>query len=125
MRSSSNTALVVYRQSWRTHTNFVIVSPYGSIQLALWVPGESEYPTFISYLWIDESCRRQGHASALLQKAEEIAASEGRECVWLCWDKADTPREILNWYIRRGYSEVSFNSQHVLLRKELQNAAHR
>ena len=57
----------------------------------------------------------------MLDRAERIAAENGHDAVCLEWLEKDTPREILDWYCRRGYQEQEFSGKgdYVLLKKSL------
>lgn len=65
--------------------------------------------------------RRKGHAERMLERAERIATENGHDAVYLEWLEKDTPREILQWYYRRGYQEQEFSGKgdYVLLKKSL------
>lgn len=63
---------------------------------------------FIWGLWVDEPIRRQGVATRLMDRAEQIARENGHETVFLEWSIKESPIEISYWYNRRGYDEKSF-----------------
>lgn len=111
----------ISKQTWHAFTRYLITADHGSIQIEVYNEElENGCKAFIWALWVDEEYRRQGIATRLIDKAEAICRDLGQEFVWLEWDERDTPREILDWYQRRGYNEVAFSETRSLLKKRLQ-----
>lgn len=89
----------------------------GKIQLEI-LPGNTS--GYIFDLWVKPKYRRKGYATILLNEAEQQAKQFGMKSVRLYWDKEDTPEAILEWYKRKGYEEIGFDSRgHVDLEKQL------
>lgn len=95
---------------------------YASVQLELYSQGTdtSFGGTAFSYaLWVDEPYRHEKRATALLDRAEQIAKETGHKSVHLEWVKADSPEAILEWYLRRGYEVIEYGERYCLLEKTL------
>lgn len=97
------------RQTWRDYTRWLITNDWASVQLELY-PEQQEWggTAWIYGLWTDPEARLQGNAKQVLERAETIAQQAGHKSVFLEWKQADTPVEVLDWYIRRGYTERQF-----------------
>lgn len=113
------------RQTWHDFTRYLIATNGASIQLDLY-PQKMRFgewngggTAFIYALWVIEGYRKRGHATALLNKAEETAREAGHKSVFLEWASKDTPVEILEWYKRRGYCEsegvIDDNGEEIIL----------
>ena len=99
---------------------YLLMAEGGSVQLEIYPePREHGIRAYLFRLWVIEECRRQGIAKALLDKAEELARSEGVDAVYLQWDEWDTPRWMLDHYVARGYEEVAFGPNNALLKLRL------
>lgn len=70
-------------------------------------------------LCVNEEVRKQGYATALMDKAEEIARKNGHKAVYLYWSQLEAPRWVLDWYYRRGYEAVGFSKHKIELIKKL------
>lgn len=109
-------------QRWPSKTRWVITADeVGSVQLDLYDNPQGEYGVraYIYALWVEKPYRRQGRASYLLRRAEEIAKCQGHKVVYLEWSRAEAPCEICHWYERRGYEAVSFSKSYALMKKDL------
>lgn len=62
-------------------------------------------------LWVEESSRRKGVARELLNRLERLAKSNGHRSVFLEWEKVNTERWVLDWYLRRGYEVKEFGDR--------------
>lgn len=111
----------INEQRWSKTHRWVISTEEASIQLEIYPTpqGDDRVKAYIWALWVDPQHRGKGIATQLLHKAEEIAKAEGEPYVWLDWDKRDSDRYVIDWYIRQGYDEVSFGTNNSLLRKSL------
>lgn len=116
-----NRKLRINEQEWTNTHRWVISTDDASVQLEIYPKPRGEYKikAYIWALWVDASSRKKGIATALLQKAEEIATAQGEPFVWLEWDGTDSDHFVLDWYQRHGYNDVAFGAQNVLLRKTL------
>lgn len=117
-------------QRWPGKFRHIIMidSPFGSasVQLELWDEPQDwdgfKGKVFLFALWVDETLRRQGLASRLMDRAEQIARENGHEYVYLDWSIKESPNEIFEWYVRRGYDDVAFSvgeNANALMRKKL------
>ena len=99
--------LNVQKQEWYYCTRYLIHNKQGSVQLDIVKPAafRHEYTAIIWALWVVEEGRNFGLATALLEKAEEIAASLGHKVVALEFKlkRDDTPQWAFDWFKRRGY----------------------
>lgn len=115
--------ITVQMQTWREHTRVLIVADgVASVQLELWDKQQDFGGTVWLYaLWVNEDSRRKGYARALLERAEQIAKQYGHDSIHMDWKEADTPREVLQWYMRCGYNDIAFSSKgdYVMLEKKL------
>ena len=116
--------ITVYRKDWHDCTRYILATEGGSAQLD--VRGSHRFediiPEPIAYfwdLWVEESNRRQGIATALIEKAEQIAKEESFSQIVLEWEEENTPLEIFKWYERRGYDERMFGNGYSFMVKQL------
>lgn len=111
----------IQKQTWHSKTLYLLTTEGGSVQLDIYTQPQGEYgiPAFIHNLWVQPYCRKEGKAKELLDKAETIAHNRGVSAVYLEWEVADTPRWMLDHYIRRGYEELEFGDGYALLKKSL------
>ena len=115
--------LNVQKQEWHYCTRYLIHNKQGSVQLDIVKPAafRHEYTAIIWALWVVEDGRNFGLATALLEKAEEIAASLGHKEVALEWNIRDSPRWVFHWYERRGYEERFFSECGSMMFKQIEN----
>lgn len=113
--------LTVHKQEWHYCTRYLIFGKQGSVMLDIIKPNaiRRNYTALIWGLWVTEEARQFGLATELLSKAEEISASLNQKEVALEWDRRDTPKWVLHWYNRRGYSERYSNECSIMLFKKL------
>ena len=103
-------------------TRMLIAERKGSVQVEMFDQQQDWGGTAWIYgLWVEPQYRRQGKADELLTVAEDLAAQYGHKSVMLEWKEQDTPVEVLQWYLRRGYKEIQFSSagDYYLLEKQL------
>lgn len=110
-------------QKWHDSIRHLIMMSSGraTVQLEMYnrPMGEFDVTAEIYALWVNKEIRKQKFATALLDKAEDIARKNGHKTVYLFWDKRITPHWVLDWYYRRGYEEIFFNEYRVGLIKKL------
>lgn len=70
-------------------------------------------------LFVDDTHRRCGVAKHLLQLAEQQAKSNGVKTIGLEFNKDESDRFVLYWYLRSGYKP--FNKKSNLLIKKLED----
>lgn len=113
--------MIEQEQKWSEYTRYLIANQHGSIQIELYDTEQQWGGTaWIYALWVKPRSRRKGWAANLLSRAEEVAKANGHKSVFLEWVAKDTPREILEWYQRRGYRGVQYddiNNSYCLLEK--------
>lgn len=100
------------KQMWSGMARYVIWTDGASVQIELYdTPQKWGKTAFIYSLWVDEYCRRQGKAAALLDEAERIVKQAGHKTAVMEWEYKNTPRAILDYYFRRGYEEIIFDDK--------------
>lgn len=110
----------ILEQSWHSCRRWIIATEGASVQLEIYPKPYSEgVKAYIWAFFVEPEFRGKGIGTQLLKAAEDIAAKEGEPAVWLEWDRRDTPQWTLEWYLRNGYTEVSFGNDKVLLKKKL------
>lgn len=110
------------RQTWRELTRWIIANEQASVIMELHPKTQKWGGTaWIYSLWTNEAARLQGYAERVLERAEAIAANAGHKSVFLEWRLKDTPKGVLEWYMRRGYRERIFSDKgdYYLLEKQL------
>ena len=70
-------------------------------------------------LWVDVVHRRQGVAQHLLQLAEQQAKLNGVKTIGLEFNKDESDRFVLDWYLRSGYKP--FDKKSNLLIKKVED----
>lgn len=113
--------LNVQKQEWHDYTRYLIHNKKGSVHLDIVKTGvfRHEYTAIIRALWVVEDGRNFGLGTALLDKAEKIAATLGHKEVALNWSIRGNPKWMSHWYERRGYDERLFSLYGSLMFKQL------
>ena len=111
--------MYIHFQQWFTLDLCVIADEYGTVTLEHYKAPVDCVQNYICNLSVDHHLRGKGHGRKLLQQAEKIAWAKGFEDVYLEWDSRDTPKWVLNWYLRNGYEEVKRNIYKRLLKKKI------
>lgn len=113
--------MTIQKQDWSDHTHYLIVHEYGSVCLDVY-PEKQESFGGTAYIWglfVFKGDRRKGIGKILLEEAEYYARRAGHESVVLEWKLKDTPREILDWYLRSGYVIVGhYRDEQYMLEKK-------
>lgn len=121
-QTDGKTMQIEQQQTWRDFTRWLIANEQASVQLELW-PTKQDWggTAWVYGLWTNEAARRQGYAEQVLERAEAITANAGHSSVFLEWKQKDTPEAVLDWYMRRGYTEREFSGDgdYYLLEKQL------
>lgn len=101
----------IQKQEWKEYTRYSISDEYGSVMLNLYNEpqkcGSKLYTAWIWGLYVCPEYRRKGYAKLLLKVAERIALENGHKDVYMEWDVKETPRDILDFYVRNGYALAS------------------
>ena len=113
---------MIQKQTWKDEIRILITDEehLGSVQISipLYVSdifGKAD--ALIYALWVDVVYRRNGVAQHLLQIAEQQAKLNGVNTIGLEFNKDESDRFILDWYLRSGYKP--FDGESSLLIKEL------
>ena len=115
---------MIHKQSWKDEIRILITDEehLGSVQISipLYVSdifGKAD--ALIYALWVDVVYRRNGVAQHLLQLAEQQAKLNGVKTIGLEFNKEESDRFVLDWYIRSNYKP--FDEKSNLLIKKLEN----
>lgn len=113
---------MIQRQIWKDEIRILITDEqnHGSVQIAIPryecnISGKAD--ALIYALYVDTAYRKQGVATKLLQSAEHQAKLNGVQVICLEFDKEESERFVLNWYLKNGYKP--FNRTSKLLIKKL------
>lgn len=100
--------MTIQKQKWRDSARYIIIHQYGSVFLDLYPEKQESFggTAFIWGLYVSSYKRRIGIGRALLSEVEKCAKLEGHKSVVMDWELKDTPREVLDWYLRFGYVVV-------------------
>lgn len=80
-------------------TFYKLMEQDGKASCTIWL---DEFLT-ICDLYVNERDRRQGLATRMLEKCEELVKAEGYQGVWLY---ADDDSWLIEWYRRKGYERT-------------------
>ena len=115
---------MIQKQTWKDEIRILITDEehIGSVQISipLYVSdifGKAD--ALIYALWVNVVHRRHGVAQRLLQLAEKQAKSNGVKTIGLEFNKEESDRFVLDWYLRIGYKP--FNKKSNLLIKKLED----
>ena len=115
---------MIQKQTWKDEIRILITDEenLGSVQISipLYVSdifGKAD--ALIYALWLDVVHRRQCVAQHLLQLAEQQAKLNGVKTIGLEFNKEESGRFVLDWYLRSGYKP--FNKKSNLLIKKLED----
>lgn len=100
----------IQQQTWKEYTRYLISDEYGSVMINLYNEpqkcGSKSYTAWIWGLYVYPEHRRKGHAKRLLEEVERIALENGHKDVCMAWDAEETRKDILDFYIHKGYNPV-------------------
>ncbi len=106
--------LITIEQTWHDFDRIIFIdnSHRGSVSLELYrEPQEDGCTAFIYGLFVNDGERKRGLATSLLKSAEDEARKRGHKSVVLTWALKDSPQWVLEWYLRNGYKEKSFDGR--------------
>ena len=113
---------MIQKQTWKDEIRILITDEehLGSVQMSipLYVSdifGKAD--ALIYSLFVDKNHRRNGVAQHLLQLVEQQARLNGVKTIGLKFNKEESDRFVLDWYLRSGYKP--FDGKSSLLIKEL------
>lgn len=114
---------MIQKHTWRDEIRILITDEehLGSVQISipLYVSdifGKAD--ALIYALWVDVVYRRNGVAQHLLQLAEQQAKLNGVKTIGLEFNKEESDRFVLDWYLRSNYKP--FDEKSNLLIKKLE-----
>ena len=114
---------MIQKQTWKDEIRILITDEehLGSVQISipLYVSdifGKAD--ALIYSLFVDKNYRRNGVAQHLLQLAEQQAKLNRVKTIGLKFNKEESDRFVLDWYLRSGYKP--FNKKNNLLIKKLE-----
>ena len=115
---------MIQKQIWKDEIRILITDEenLGSVQISipLYISnifGKAD--ALIYALWVDVVHRRQGVAQHLLQLAEQQAKLNGVKTIGLEFNKEESDRFVLDWYLHSGYK--LFDKKSNLLIKKLED----
>lgn len=115
---------MIQKQTWKDEIRILITDEehLGSVQISipLYISdifGKAD--ALIYALFVDDTHRRCGVAQHLLKLAEQQAKLNGVKTIGLEFNKDESDRFVLDWYLRSGYKP--FNKESNLLIKELED----
>lgn len=112
--------ITIQKQTWAHRTVYLLTTDGGSVQLDTYTePLDDGIYAYIHHLWVEEQHRRKGIGKALLNTAEELARSEGKDAVHLDYVGEDTPMWMYYHYVDRGYEAMSCDEDSVLMKLKL------
>lgn len=115
---------MIQKQTWKDEIRILITDEehLGSVQISIPLYISDIYgkaDALIYALFVDDTHRRCGVAQHLLQLAEQQAKLNGVKTIGLEFNKDESDRFVLDWYLRSGYKP--FNKESNLLIKELED----
>ncbi len=107
--------MTIQKQEWSDRTRYLIGHEYGSVFLDLYPEVQENFggTAVIWALFVFPRDRRKGIGKILLEEAEFYAKREWHKSVVMDWESKETPREILDWYLRSGYNVVGHYREEV------------
>lgn len=115
---------MIQKQTWNDEIRILITDEenLGSVQIGIPfyvsnIFGKAD--ALIYALFVDNNHRRNGVAKRLLQLAEQQAKLNGAKTIGLEFNKEESDRFVLDWYLRSGYKP--FDKKSNLLIKELKD----
>ena len=112
--------MITQQQIWRDYIKYLIADEFGSVLMELYDKEQNFGGTaFIYGLWVEPLYRNMKQGRNLLRIAEFTAKREGHKAVFLEWEEKDSPKWVLEWYMRLGYYKVASDEDGCLLKKEL------
>ncbi len=107
--------MLLYSTEW-TDTDNTVISLYekgntqqiGIVEVTVFKTGERQGEAYVWNLHVKDELRGRGYGRALLSEAYDVAMLAGCKTVTLEWDEKDSPRWVLDWYVREGFDEREF-----------------
>lgn len=112
---------MIQKQTWKDEIRILITDEENLSSVQISIPlyvsdifGKAD--ALIYALWVDVVYRRNGVAQRLLQLAEQQAKLNGVKKIGLEFDKDESDRFVLDWYLRSGYKPFDKKSN-LLIKK--------
>ena len=115
---------MIQKQIWKDEVRILITDEenLGSVQISIPLYASDIFgkaDALIYALFVDNNHRKCGVAKHLLQLAEQQAKLNGVKIIGLEFNKEESEKFVLNWYINNGYKPFSKESN--LLIKTLED----
>ena len=115
---------MVQKQTWKDEIRILITDEehLGSVQISIPLYASDIFgkaDALIYALFVDNNHRKCGVAKHLLQLAEQQAKLNGVKIIGLEFNKDESEKFVLNWYLNNGYKPFSKESN--LLIKTLED----
>ena len=115
---------MIQKQIWKDEVRILITDEenLGSVQISIPLYASNIFgkaDALIYALFVDNNHRRNGVAKSLLQLAEQQAKLNGVKIIGLEFNKDESEKFVLNWYLNNGYKPFSKESN--LLIKTLED----
>lgn len=115
---------MIQKQIWKDEVRILITDEenLGSVQIAIPLYASNIFgkaDALIYALFVDNNHRKCGVAKHLLQLAEQQAKLNGVKIIGLEFNKDESEKFVLNWYLSNGYKPFSKGSN--LLIKTLED----
>ena len=115
---------MIQKQTWKDEIRILITDEenLGSVQISIPLYASDIFgkaDALIYALFVDNNHRKCGVAKHLLQLAEQQAKLNGVKIIGLEFNKDESEKFVLNWYLNNGYKPFSKGSN--LLIKTLED----
>ena len=115
---------MIQKQTWKDEIRILITDEenLGSVQISIPLYASDIFgkaDALIYALFVDNNHRKCGVAKHLLQLAEQQAKLNGVKIIGLEFNKEESEKFVLNWYLSNGYKPFSKESN--LLIKTLED----
>ena len=115
---------MIQKQIWKDEVRILITDEenLGSVQISIPLYASDIFgkaDALIYALFVDNNHRKCGVAKHLLQLAEQQAKLNGVKIIGLEFNKEESEKFVLNWYLNNGYKPFSKESN--LLIKTLED----
>ena len=106
---------MIQKQIWKDEVRILITDEenFGSVQISIPLYASDIFgkaDALIYALFVDHNHRKCGVAKHLLQLAEQQAKLNGVKIIGLEFNKDESEKFVLNWYLNNGYKPFSKKS---------------
>lgn len=106
---------MIQKQTWKDEIRILITDEenLGSVQISIPLYASDIFgkaDALIYALFVDNNHRKCGVAKHLLQLAEQQAKLNGVKIIGLEFNKDESEKFVLNWYLNNGYKPFSKKS---------------